>query len=151
MASNYTTSITQIMFILLIDNFTVLDLSTDRNDLMESSTNFPSINEQTDACTFSQNDSITIQNTSDEKVFETTTTTSKNEVPRGIPRAQQVKAVTTSYASDSSSSSGPSGGTIAGIVIGIIVLLCCCSICCGCYKKKSGHWETHQVDVFVEH
>ncbi|CAF1388609.1 unnamed protein product [Adineta steineri] len=118
---------------------------------MESSTNFPSINEQTDACTFSQNDSITIQNTSDEKVFETTTTTSKNEVPRGIPRAQQVKAVTTSYASDSSSSSGPSGGTIAGIVIGIIVLLCCCSICCGCYKKKSGHWETHQVDVFVEH
>ncbi|CAF1354290.1 unnamed protein product [Adineta steineri] len=144
-------------FILLIsintvDNFTVLDLSTDRNDLMESSTNSPSINEQTDAYTFSQNDSITIQNTSNETVFKTTTaTTSKSEISRGLCRALQVKVVTTYYGSDSSSSSGPSGGTIAGIVIGIIVLLCCCSICCGCYKKKSGHWETQQVHTWVEH
>ncbi|CAF1274433.1 unnamed protein product [Adineta steineri] len=146
MVSNCTSGIQQIMFILLslfllisvntVDNFTVLDLSTDRNDLMESSTNSPSINKQTDSYTFSQNNSITIQNTSNETVFKTTTI--KGEISGGLSKGQQVKIETlsTTYDSSSSSSSGPSAGAIAAIVVSVVFFVCCSGIIAAC--KKTG-------------
>ncbi|CAF1186344.1 unnamed protein product [Adineta steineri] len=147
MASNCTSDIQQIMLVLLsfillisintVDNFPVLDLSTDRNDLMENSTNSPSLNKQTDSYTFSQNNSTIIKNTSNEAFSKTTTM--KGEISGGLSKAQQVKMDTpsTTYDSSSSSSSGLSAGAIAGIVCSVVFLVCAGGICAA--WRKTGY------------
>ncbi|CAF1244022.1 unnamed protein product [Adineta steineri] len=104
---------------------------------MQSSTNSPPINKQTDSYTFSQNNSITIQNTSNETVFKTTTI--KGEISGGLSKAQQVKIETpsTTYDSSSSSSSGLSAGAIAGIVCSVVFLVCAGGICAA--WRKTGY------------